>query len=482
MEEYILYDAANRRFIEGVCVNVLRDGRRLYHHPKYNIGAPVIDPPRISDGEDLPAEGFCLLSPQNRHYAALIREMQERRRQEELRRQEEERRERLAQLFGEPGYIAPEQSRSSDTVVIPEIIRRLITGNGGFYERQYKNIFGAGQGKTDDELRNYLGTYFPRSFAESYLIYSDLFSVGGYAAQFDGRDTFSVLDAGCGTGGELFGLAVALMRHLPGIRRMDIRACDACDASLAILRKLTDDFLALTDGVLDIRLRTERVVFMEDGLTFDGYFGGAGERYDAILSFKVMNEIIRRGAKPDPAPGRPLPAKDKYDFSLFGALAAAAAPCLSPCGTLTILDVTSPMAANTYNKDFLSEYMNRHLNDFILSDAGLPFCFIAPLPCALHLRDKSAEPCSCFMQRYLSVFSPVTVSDGDARLEKTGSKVIYRVIAREPMFGLFGLEKFKRHTFRTVYKGNNFVNSLPDRCRFYDNRYYDFANAYIVNQ
>lgn len=54
----------------------------------------------------------------------------------------------------------------------------------------------------NDEEKNkkYLGTYFPRSFKESYTIFEDIFTVLIDYGFFQ-NDTLNILDFGSGTGG-----------------------------------------------------------------------------------------------------------------------------------------------------------------------------------------------------------------------------------------------------------------------------------------
>ena len=55
-------------------------------------------------------------------------------------------------------------------------------------------------------IENYLGTYFPRSFVESYLIFKDLFMLPEVQQNYQDIDEISILDIGTGTGGQILGL------------------------------------------------------------------------------------------------------------------------------------------------------------------------------------------------------------------------------------------------------------------------------------
>ena len=60
----------------------------------------------------------------------------------------------------------------------------------------------------DDKAKtlNYLGTYFPRSYAESYCIFSEYFKSNN--SDFADKEELSIFDFGSGTGGEIIGLLI----------------------------------------------------------------------------------------------------------------------------------------------------------------------------------------------------------------------------------------------------------------------------------
>ena len=89
------------------------------------------------------------------------------------------------------------------------------------------------------EILNYLGTYFPRSFAESYCIFSEYFSINKEV--YDYEKSVNIFDFGCGTGGELFGLLWAIGENL-NISNINIKALDGNFYGLRMLEKLMTRF------------------------------------------------------------------------------------------------------------------------------------------------------------------------------------------------------------------------------------------------
>lgn len=86
------------------------------------------------------------------------------------------------------------------------------------------------------EIIKYLGTYFPRSFAESYCVFTKYFSE--YKDVFVQETTLNIFDFGCGTGGELFGLLFAIIENL-SIPTISIKALDGNFGSSDISRDAT---------------------------------------------------------------------------------------------------------------------------------------------------------------------------------------------------------------------------------------------------
>lgn len=56
------------------------------------------------------------------------------------------------------------------------------------------------------EVLTYLGTYFPRSYAEVYHLFSKLLFAKEQKTFMGEKNTLNILDLGCGTGGEILGL------------------------------------------------------------------------------------------------------------------------------------------------------------------------------------------------------------------------------------------------------------------------------------
>jgi len=87
---------------------------------------------------------------------------------------------------------------------------------------------------------NYLGTYFPRSFVESYNIYTNLFSNGCIKRAFLERETINILDIGSGTGGNLIGL-LQVLNDTYRDKNIGIYSIDGNDIALEYQRRFIRD-------------------------------------------------------------------------------------------------------------------------------------------------------------------------------------------------------------------------------------------------
>ena len=89
------------------------------------------------------------------------------------------------------------------------------------------------------EIIQYLGTYFPRSFAESYCIFTKYFT--SHKDKYSGKEILNIFDFGCGTGGELLGLLWAIIENL-NVSQINIKALDGNPHGLRVLESIVGRF------------------------------------------------------------------------------------------------------------------------------------------------------------------------------------------------------------------------------------------------
>lgn len=122
-------------------------------------------------------------------------------------------------------------------VVLPTWLDALIFNDlSAIYCRQNKDMVVLEW--NSDDIKKYLGTYFPRSYAESFCIFNNFFSKEKYV--YENCQKLSVFDFGCGTGGELIGFIIAVAKQLPNIKKIKIRALDGNAYALRCLESILE--------------------------------------------------------------------------------------------------------------------------------------------------------------------------------------------------------------------------------------------------
>ena len=177
-----------------------------------------------------------------------------------------------------------------------------------------------------EKILNYLGTYFPRSYAESYCIFKQILTD---SQLFCGRKMLSLLDFGCGTGGEIFGFAVALSECRPEIKSLRVKAIDGNQFALNRFDDIREEFNK--HYPLQI-LSNPSAVHIEDF-------------YDlSIISFKAVCEFVTK---------QQFEEKNAYEH-----LSKFMLPRVSKHGTMLLVDVTSK---NNVSQEWLPTMMDRGL-------------------------------------------------------------------------------------------------------------------------
>lgn len=107
-------------------------------------------------------------------------------------------------------------------VTLPSWLDKFIFNDlGAYYSRSNSDMLVIDW--DPKQILGYLGTYFPRSYAEAYCIFKQYLQMG---RRFDSKDTLGLLDFGCGTGGEIIGIATAIAEVKPSIKCLKVKAID----------------------------------------------------------------------------------------------------------------------------------------------------------------------------------------------------------------------------------------------------------------
>ena len=242
----------------------------------------------------------------------------------------------------------------------------------------------------EDSLK-YLGSYFPRSYAETFCIFNNLFCNEAIKAKYSLLTETSILSVGCGTGGDIVGLLTAINKYLPSIKRINVVAVDGNNNALNILSQIISQ--ASQQFRKEIFLTTKQVVF--DSISAID----VETSFDFIITSKMVNEIINKG-------------NGSWDNSYYD-FTTAYSPMLKESGIMMILDVTTKVGVS----EFCPILLNRQINRFVYEHPD--FISILPIPCS----GKENCQVQCFSQKEFSV--------SHSKFSNDKSRVAYRILVKK---------------------------------------------------
>lgn len=248
-----------------------------------------------------------------------------------------------------------------------------------------------------DFVRLYLGTYFPRSYAEAYGIVSQLLSMSGFANHLKDLEEINMLDFCCGTGGEIIGTIVALQSNLPSLKRVNVDAFDANADAIRFLYHLVEAVNKVEEIKIEININPQ-CVYIESEREIQDIVNMTNVQYHFMMSFKAINEFVQRKT---------------FEVNAYELVASHFFPLLTQYGVFIMTDVTTKLNNSAL---FYPQMMNLGLNNYIRESSH--YKSIIPTACLNH----EANCPGCFMQDIFHVTHRRKVNDV--------SKVAYRVVAR----------------------------------------------------
>lgn len=224
-------------------------------------------------------------------------------------------------------------------MTLPQWIDDLIFNElGAKYCPSYSNMTNIDDDR--EKTLNYLGTYFPRSYAEAYCIFSEYFQQ--YPNEFATQSELSIFDFGCGTGGEIIGLLTAIADCLPHIKEVQITALDGNQNALRIYEKI------LKDAKKQIRLKVESKsapIMIDDFYDLHILDSVLDKQFDIIISFKAICEFV---------------TKDQFERqNAYEHVAKFLIPKLTDNGIMLLEDVTT---YNNTSREWLPMMMDKGLS------------------------------------------------------------------------------------------------------------------------
>ena len=190
------------------------------------------------------------------------------------------------------------------------------------------------------DVLNYLGTYFPRSYAESYCIFREFFI--RYSWDWADKKIISLFDFGCGTGGEIVGMLMAVSETLPNINVVSIVALDG---NLDALR-LFEQVMEVVSTKFSITIKWQVVPIKIDDLYDLSILNSVmPECYDIIMSFKAICEFV---------------TKERFEEeNAYKHIARSFLPKLKAGGIMLLVDVTT---YNNVTQEWLPIMMDKDVS------------------------------------------------------------------------------------------------------------------------
>lgn len=191
------------------------------------------------------------------------------------------------------------------------------------YQPQYSNLTNIDD--NHEKALNYLGTYFPRSYAESYCIFTAYFQQ--HKALFADREELSIFDFGCGTGGEIIGLLTVLNERFPNLKQVRIVPLDGNQYALRLYEKVIAE---LRKKVGFHIVNNVAPICIDDFYDLHILEDVLNKQFDIIISFKAICEFV---------------TKDQFEQqNAYEHIAKSLLPKLADDGLMLLVDVT------TYNE------------------------------------------------------------------------------------------------------------------------------------
>lgn len=251
-----------------------------------------------------------------------------------------------------------------------------------------------------EECKVYLGTYFPRSFAEGFITLDSILHDPTIISIFKTKQIVKVLDFGCGTGGELLGFLHALENHVESNLLVKIIGIDGNHNSLRLLEDIIDCYNSREKNKVEFVVAP---CFIESESDLSTISNIVGTDFDFIVTSKAIGEFENKRRIED----------NGYEF-----FAKIFAPRLCKTGIMAIIDVTTK---NEQNGLFLPQIMNIGINAFISESNGL---FKSIAPCS---GQTLLGPCkhNCFYKKEVYISHSAKINDH--------SKFAVRLITRSEL-------------------------------------------------
>ncbi len=297
-----------------------------------------------------------------------------------------------------------------EMAALPLQLNRLLLNLGAVYYQDYKKVKSALEWSAE-EIKEYLGTYFPRSFIENSYILKYLTDKEIYQNVLKNKKELYILDIGSGTGGNLLSLLFFLEKHYKSIEEIYIVSIDGNPEALEIQQNLIESFFSHKTA-LELKH-----IFFENRKDFEAkmrwFIPQSFDSYDIIMSSKFINEFYRKDYQ--------------KNSGMYQTFLEITKDLITEDGIILLSDITDYInyKKRTYYFNLL---MNQEVADFYRSgdDKVKP---IFPSGCYFWI-DKCQDADNCFTQVALDVdIALPMINSGYISTKRVKTKISYKVFA-----------------------------------------------------
>lgn len=309
-----------------------------------------------------------------------------------------------------------------------ELARYLFKDKEAKYRPVQKNL----NYDTEEDVKNYLGTYFPRTYIETYNIFGDLFSNEQIFSRLKYKNQLNILDIGAGTGANIIGLLDCLKTIGMLEKYFVIDTLDGSEVSIKYQRKLIDNYMVNND--IRYKLKTN-LVHIKNSIQFEQSISdicsASLRKYDIIITSKFISELYN------------------MNFHEFQNSCRKFICCvensLEEDGLIYMVDVTT----KDNQHEWFTMIMNRELGEYFHM-AGCELKTVLPLCCAFWC-ENCKDYHRCYTQKYFSIniYDPVCAVKHNAH-----SKLNVRVAAKRKFAERILSAVNKAEFYQKCYQGN----------------------------
>lgn len=210
---------------------------------------------------------------------------------------------------------------------------------GAKYCRSNTNMTVIDWDKSD--VLNYLGTYFPRSYAESYCIFNKHFE--NFKLDCTSKEEISIFDFGCGTGGEIIGLISIITEKFANVETINIVALDGNKHSLRLYEDVLEKFRSHSNIQINNRVVAIEIDDFYDLSVIESVIT---TQFDIIITFKAICEFVTKQCFEQDNP--------------YKHIANTFLPKLLDKGIMLLVDITT---YNDVSQEWLPKMIDKGLSD-----------------------------------------------------------------------------------------------------------------------